>query len=100
MAEELQREEYQKEEARTERRRQRRDAAAAEQNASWSDWLMGTSPTNNSNSASAPTPARSTGGARGAQPSNSMFSCVAQSITSVMGPQESQVRGVDSTSLL
>jgi hypothetical protein len=102
MAEELQREEYQKEEARTERRRQRRDAAAAEQNASWSDWLMGTSPTNNSNSnsASAPTPARSTGGARVAQPSNSMFSCVAQSITSVMGPQESQVRGVDSTSLL
>ena len=105
MAEELQREEYRKEEARTERRRQRREAAAAEQNASWSDWLMGTSPANNSNnsnnnSASSPTPARSTGGARVAQPSNSMFSCVAQSITSVMGPQQSQVRGVDSTSLL
>eukprot|EP00531_Pseudo-nitzschia_arenysensis_P016539 CAMPEP_0116132248 /NCGR_PEP_ID=MMETSP0329-20121206/9446_1 /TAXON_ID=697910 /ORGANISM="Pseudo-nitzschia arenysensis, Strain B593" /LENGTH=150 /DNA_ID=CAMNT_0003626749 /DNA_START=197 /DNA_END=649 /DNA_ORIENTATION=+ len=94
LAQELQREEYRKEEARTERRRARRAQAAAEENASWADWLMGTTqPANN-----APSPSR--GGARVAQPSSSIFSCVAQSVTSVMGPQQNQVRGVDSTSLL
>ena len=96
LAQELQREEYQKAEARTERQRRRRAAAAAEQNASWSEWLMGnTSPTNGTPS----TPPRYAGGARVAQPSNSMFACIAQSVTSVMGGQD-QPRGVDSTSLL
>ena len=42
LAEELQRDEYRQEEARTERRQQRRAAAAVSQEASWSDWLMGT----------------------------------------------------------
>merc|ERR1719343_1551851 len=41
LAEELQREEYRKQEARAERRRQQQEAAA---NASWTDWLMGTTP--------------------------------------------------------
>mmetsp|Transcript_5340 Transcript_5340/g.12663 ORF Transcript_5340/g.12663 Transcript_5340/m.12663 type:complete len:154 (+) Transcript_5340:137-598(+) len=96
LAAELQREEYRKEEARTERRRARRAQAQAEENASWADWLMGTTQPV-ANNASTP-PAR--GGARVAQPSNSMFACVAQSITSVMGPPSNQVSGVDSTSLL
>jgi len=117
LAAQLQSEEYRKEEARTERRRQRRAAAAAEQNTSWTDWLMGmgskATPTNAPSSSpslggamSSPTrPAPSpTGiggrGARVAQPSTSMFSCVAQSISSVMGPQHGEVSGVDSTSLL
>lgn len=94
LAQELQREEYRKEEARTERRRARRAQAAAEENASWADWFMGTTqPANNS-------PTASRGGARVAQPSNSIFACVAQSVTSVMGPPQNQVSGVDSTSLL
>ncbi len=96
LAQELQREEYQQAEARTERQRRRRAAAAAEQNASWSDWLMGTSPTNGAPS----TPPRYAGGARVAQPSNSVFACIAQSVTSVMGTQQNQPSGVDSTSLL
>jgi len=105
MAEELQREEYRKEEARTERRRQRRAAAAAEQNASWTEWLMGTTPSNATNTASTsqavrPNPHSLRGGARVAQPSNSMFACVAQSISSVIGAPQSEVSGVDSTSLL
>mmetsp|Transcript_13902 Transcript_13902/g.32380 ORF Transcript_13902/g.32380 Transcript_13902/m.32380 type:complete len:174 (+) Transcript_13902:125-646(+) len=115
-AAQLQQEEYREEEARTERRRQRRAAAAAEQNTSWTDWLMGmgtATPTNAPSSSPSlggtmSSPARpassSTGiggrGARVAQPSTSMFSCVAQSITSVMGPQHGEVSGVDSTSLL
>ena len=96
LAEELQREEYRKEEARTERRRARRAQAQAEENASWADWLMGTTQpvANNASTAAA------RGGARVAQPSNSMFACVAQSITSVMAPPSNQVSGVDSTSLL
>ena len=96
LAQELQREEYRKVEERTERQRRRRAAAAAEQNASWSDWLMGTPSTNGTPS----TPPRYAGGARVAQPSNSMFACIAQSVTSVMGTQQDQPRGVDSTSLL
>jgi len=113
MAEELQREEYRKEEVRTERRRQRQAAAVAEQNASWTDWLTGSSPssgaapTNTSSSASAqassmarPTSSSGGGRARVAQPSGSMFACVAQSITSVMGPPQGQVSGVDSSSLI
>jgi hypothetical protein len=115
MAEELQREEYRKEEVRTERRRQRQAAAVAEQNASWTDWLVGSSPsagvapTNASSSASAsaqassmarPTSSLGGGRARVAKPSGSMFACVAQSITSVMGPPQSQVSGVDSSSLI
>ena len=98
LAQELQREEYRKEETRTERRRQRRAAAAAEQNASWTDWLMGTTPSTTANGSSAARPA--SGGARVAQPSGSIFACVSQSVTSVMGPQQNRVSGVDSTSLL
>ena len=115
LAQELQREEYRKQEARAERRRQRRAAAATDQNTSWTDWLMGTTPSNRaaptnttSSSTSSSSPARSAsspagrggGGARVAQPSTSMFACVAQSISSVMAPQQSQVSGVDSSSLL
>jgi len=107
LAEELQREEYRQEEARTERRRQRRAAAEAERNTSWADWLMGTGPAsgaapggnNTSSSAARSAPAR--GGARVAAPSGSIFACVAQSVSSVMGPPEGgQVNGVDSTRLL
>lgn len=113
LAEQLQREEYRIQEERTERRRQRR--AAAEQNSSWMDWLVGTTPSSSvpaenlaSASRTSSSPARpgpsSTGmgggGARVAQPSSSMFACVAQSITSVMGPPQGDVNGVDSTSLL
>jgi len=117
LAEEMQREEYRKEEVRTERRQQRLAAAAAEQNASWTEWLTGTTPTShvastNASSVSAAAssaarPASSSavggrggGGARVAQPSSSMFACVAQSISSVMGPPQGHVSGVDSTSLI
>lgn len=118
LAEELQREEYRREEARVERRRQRLAAAEAEQNASWTDWLMGAAPSAQANASSeaassSVTRARPTarpsssvaargggGGARVAQPSSSIFACVAQSVSSVMGPSQGQVRGVDSTSLL
>jgi hypothetical protein len=85
MAEELQREEYRKEEVRTERRRQRQAAAVAEQNSSWTDWLMGSSPSG------------------GAAPINASSSASASSVArpaSVMGPPQGQVSGVDSTSLL
>lgn len=111
LAEQLQHEEYRKEEARTERRRQRQAAAATEQNASWTDWLMGTnpsssaSPSNASSSLASPNAARTAsasggGGARVAQPSSSIFACVAQSVSSVIGPPQAEVSGVDSTSLL
>jgi len=109
LAEELQREEYRREEARTQRQRQRRAAAAAaQQNSSWADWIMGTSNSTPANTPSNATPsslARSStsstgGGARVAQPSGSIFACVAQSIGSVMGPTQGQVSGVDSSSLL
>lgn len=101
LAAELQREEYRKEEARTERRRARRAQAQAEENASWADWLMGTTqPAATANANNASTPGAARGGARVAQPANSMFACVAQSITSVIGPPSNQVSGVDSTSLL
>mmetsp|Transcript_8527 Transcript_8527/g.25259 ORF Transcript_8527/g.25259 Transcript_8527/m.25259 type:complete len:167 (-) Transcript_8527:353-853(-) len=107
LAEELQREEYRKEEARTQRQRQRR-AAAAQQNSSWAEWIMGTStstpantPSNTTSSSPARSSASSTGGAaRVAQPSGSIFACVAQSIGSVMGPTQGQVSGVDASSLL
>ncbi|VEU45060.1 unnamed protein product [Pseudo-nitzschia multistriata] len=97
LAEQLQREEYQKEEARVQRQRERRAAAAAEQNMSWTEWLMGTTP---STSSAGPQSSASSGGARVAQPSGSIFACVAQSIGSAMGPAHEQVRGVDSSSLL
>jgi len=106
LAEELQREEYRLEEARTARQRQRRATATAEHEASWSDWLMGTttgpsSPGGAAARPGSPAAAAAAGGARVAQPSGSVFACVAQSITSVMGPpQGTQVRGVDSSSLL
>lgn len=108
LAEELQREEYRLEEARTARQRQRRATATAEHEASWSDWLMGTTTGPSSPGGAAARPgsqaaavAAAAGGARVAQPSGSVFACVAQSITSVMGPpQGTQVRGVDSSSLL
>ena len=109
LAAELQREEYRQQEARTERRRQRQAEAAAAKNSSWTDWLMGTTPaggaTTSAASSSSPAPSSSSGGgarggARVAQPSGSIFACVAQSVSSVMGAQEGQVNGVDSTSLL
>lgn len=108
LAEELQREEYRKEEARVERQRQRRAAAADQQNSSWASWLMGTTPPSTStpptNSAPSDPPAARpqppAQGARVAQPTGSIFSCVAQSITSVMGPPPGQLNGVDSSSLL
>jgi hypothetical protein len=110
LAEELQRDEYRHEEARTERRRQRRAAAETERNTSWADWLMGTGPSssgaahgsnNTSSSSSTARSAPSRGGARVAAPSGSIFACVAQSVSSVMGPPEGgQVNGVDSTRLL
>jgi len=118
LAEELQREEYRREEVRVERRRQRLAAAEAEQNTSWTNWLMGAAPSAQANASSeaasspvarARTTARPSSsvatrgggvGARVAQPSSSIFACVAQSVSSVMGPPQAQVRGVDSTSLL
>eukprot|EP00536_Pseudo-nitzschia_multiseries_P013408 jgi/Psemu1/309949/fgenesh1_kg.572_\ len=103
LAEELQREEYRQQEARVER--QRRAVASAQQNTSWADWLIGTPnsiPTNTASSASPSqsSPSSTGGGARVAQPSGSIFACVAQSIGSVMGPTHGQVSGVDSSSLL
>ena len=107
LAAELQREEYRQQEARTERRRQRQAEAAAAKNSSWTDWLMGTTPAGGATTSSSSSPAPSSssgggarGGARVAQPSGSIFACVAQSVSSVMGAQEGQVNGVDSTSLL
>uniref|UniRef100_A0A7S4AQN8 Uncharacterized protein n=1 Tax=Pseudo-nitzschia australis TaxID=44445 RepID=A0A7S4AQN8_9STRA len=111
LAEDLQREEYRQEEVRVERHRQRRAAAAAEQNASWADWFMGTAPSTSPISSTTGAASNSTGpqssassaaggGARVAQPSGSIFACVAQSIGSVMTPPHTQVRGVDSSSLL
>jgi len=115
LAEQMQLEEYRVQAERTERRRQRQATVAAEQNASWTDWLMGTTPSSHApaaNQASSPgassSPARpassstgmGAGRARVAQPSSSMFACVAQSVSSVMGAPQGDVNGVDSSSLL
>jgi len=102
LAQELQREEYRKAEDATERRQQRQPVANAanssstDQNisSSWSDWLMGTTTTNETS----PTAATARG-ARIAEPSSSVFACVAQSISSAINPK-TEVVGVDSSSLL
>ena len=106
LAQELQRKEYRKAEAATERRQQRQPVTNASNlsstdqyvSSSWSDWLMGTATTTTTTNETSPTAATARG-ARIAEPSSSVFACVAQSISTAINPKN-EVVGVDSASLL
>merc|ERR1712086_1124854 len=92
LAQELQRKEYRKAEAATERRQQRQPIANAanslstDQNisSSWSDWLMGTTTTTINETSPTVATAR---GARIAEPSSSVFACVARLLVQLSIPK-------------